>query len=130
VIAEVLQENFGFEVKIVNLRDSTPDLSGYEKIIVGSGVRMQRLHKESSRFIEKNNFKDKTVAFFLSTLEPGEEAYSKYIKPLFEKQETFKPVEVEVFGGRMRVLSKTVTDKREVERVKAWAEKLGEKLKS
>jgi 3-deoxy-D-manno-octulosonic-acid transferase len=49
-------------------------------------------------FIEKNEFKDKKVAIFLSSLEPKDEAIAKYVNHILEKHPNIKPIAVEVFG--------------------------------
>jgi menaquinone-dependent protoporphyrinogen IX oxidase len=86
VIANVLQEKYGFNVDVINLRkNSSPDIAQYSNVIVGCGVRMQKVYKEALNFLEKNDFTDRRVAIFLSSLEPKEEAESKYIKRILEK---------------------------------------------
>lgn len=39
-----------------------------------------------------------------------------------------KPVAAEAFGGRIKILVKTVSDNRDMAKVRAWAEELGKKL--
>ncbi|MCK4474244.1 hypothetical protein KAU30_00270 [Candidatus Bathyarchaeota archaeon] len=46
-----------------------------------------------------------------------------------EKHPHVKPVATEAFGGRIKILGFTVSDKRDVDNVRAWAEELGKKLK-
>ena len=126
VIANVLRDKYGFDVDVVSLRkNSSPDITHYSNVIVGCGVRMQRVYKEALNFLEKTDFKDKKVAIFLSSLEPKEEAESKYIKRILEKYPHVKPVATNVFGGRMKILGRTITDKRDMEKAKAWADELG-----
>lgn len=133
-IAEVLRQKHGFEVDIVNLRkNKCPDISLYKNVIVGSGVRVQRVYKEAVRFLEKNDLEGKNVAFFILSLEAGnpknyDNAVEKYIKRLLEKYPHVKPVATEAFGGRMKVLGFTLADSRDFGKVEVWAESLGEKL--
>jgi menaquinone-dependent protoporphyrinogen IX oxidase len=126
VIANVLQEKYGFNVDVINLRkNSSPDIAQYSNVIVGCGVRMQKVYKEALNFLEKNDFTNRRVAIFLSSLEPKEEAESKYVKRILEKYPNVKPVATNVFGGRMKILGRTSVDKRDMEKVKSWAEELG-----
>ncbi len=126
VIANVLRDKYGFNVDVVSLRkNSHPDITQYSNVIIGCGVRKQRVHKEALDFLEKTDFKDKKVAIFLSSLEPKEKAESKYIKRILEKYPHVKPFTTNVFGGRMKVLGRTIVDKRDLEKVKAWADELG-----
>jgi menaquinone-dependent protoporphyrinogen IX oxidase len=59
VIANVLREKYAFEVNTVNLMENkSPDISQYNNVIVGYGVRMQRPYGEGVKFLE-TDFKDK-----------------------------------------------------------------------
>lgn len=133
VIATVLRDKYGFEVDVVNLKkDPSPDLSRYGNVIIGSGVRIQRWYKEALRFLEKD-FEGRRVAIFLSSLEAGDpkshdDAITKYIKRVLAKYPHVKPVAAEAFGGRMKILGRTISDSRDMEKVRAWAEELGKKL--
>jgi menaquinone-dependent protoporphyrinogen IX oxidase len=133
-IAEVLRQKYGFDVDVVNLRkNSSPDISPYRNVIVGSGVRAQRVYKEAVNFLERNDFGGKNVALFILCLEAGNPksyngAVKKYIKRLLEKFPHVKPVATEAFGGRIKFLGFTIAHACDFGKVKAWAESLGEKL--
>ena len=135
VIAGVLRDKYSFEVDIVNLKDNkSPNISQYRNVIVGYGVRMQKVYGEALKFLE-TDFKDKNVAVFVSSIEVGdpkgyEGAVQKYIKNTLEKYPHVKPVATEVFGGRISILGRTLIDKRDMTKVSAWAEELGKKLSS
>lgn len=134
-IAEVLRRKYGFDVDVVNLREKpSPDISPYRHIIVGSGVRAQRVYKESVNFLESNDFEGKNVAIFILSLEAGNpktypKAVAKYVKGLLEKCPHVKPVAAEAFGGRMKILGFKVADALDFGKVEAWTESLGEKLR-
>jgi menaquinone-dependent protoporphyrinogen IX oxidase len=122
-IAAVLREN-KWQVDVVNLKKNhNPDLTPYRNVIVGSGVKMQRMHGDGRKFLEKD-FGDRKVAIFLSSLEPRDEAVEKYIERILDKNKKLKPVDIEVFGGRMRFLGKTREDKMDVGKAKEWAQKI------
>jgi menaquinone-dependent protoporphyrinogen IX oxidase len=134
VIADVLRNKYGLEVDLVNLKKNpSPDLTQYRNVIIGSGVRIQRVYKEALKFLE-NDFGGKNVAIFLSSLEAGnpkshDEAVRKYIKNVLVKYPHIKPVAAEAFGGRMKILGFTIADDSDMGKVSAWAEELGKKLK-
>ena len=134
VMAGVLRDKYGLKVDVVDLRKTlSPNLTKYKNVIVGSGVRMQRVYKRAWKFLEKNDFKGKKVVLFLSSLEAGEpESYDaavkKYIQNILAKYLPVKPFAAEAFGGKMKILGFTIKDNRNVEKVKAWAEELGKKL--
>ena len=120
-IASVLRDEFKMQVDLVDLKKNhDPDLTPYRNVIVGSGVKMQRMHGEGRNFLEKD-FGDKKVAVFLSSLEPKDEAVKKYINKILEKNAKLKPVAVEVFGGRMRFLGRTSQDKTDINKAIEWA---------
>ena len=122
-IAKVLRDN-KWQVDVVNLKKNhNPDLAPYRNVIVGSGIKMQRMHGDGRRFLEKD-FGDKKVAVFLSSLEPRDEAIEKYIEKILDKNKKLKPVDIEVFGGRMRFLGKTREDKMDVDKAKEWVQKI------
>ena len=122
-IAKVLRDN-KWQVDVVNLKKNhNPDLAPYRNVIVGSGIKMQRMHGDGRKFLEKN-FGDRKVAIFLSSLEPRDEAIEKYIEKILDKNKKLKPVDIEVFGGRMRFLGKTREDKMDVDKAKEWAQKI------
>ena len=66
-ITEVLRDQYGLEVDLVNLKkDSSPNLAQYKNIIVGSGVRGGKVYKEALEFLKKD-FGDNRIAFFVSS---------------------------------------------------------------
>jgi menaquinone-dependent protoporphyrinogen oxidase len=128
-IASVLRDN-KMQVDLVDLKKNhDPDLAQYRSVIVGSGVKIQRMHGDGRKFLEKD-FGDRKVAIFLSSLEPKDEAIKKYIDKILEKNTTLKPVAVEVFGGRMRFLGKTREDKMDLDKAKEWAQNIAGQLQS
>jgi menaquinone-dependent protoporphyrinogen IX oxidase len=127
-IASVLRDEFKMQVDLVDLkRNHNPDFTQYRSVIVGSGVKIQRMHGEDRKFLEKD-FGDRKVAIFLSSLEPREDAIKKYIDKVLEKNTKLKPVAVEVFGGRMRFLGKTSQDKMDISKAKEWARAIARQL--
>ncbi|MCJ7560770.1 hypothetical protein MUO79_09195 [Candidatus Bathyarchaeota archaeon] len=53
---------------------------------------------------------------------------AKYVKSVLANYPHVKPVAAEAFGGRIRILGKTVADSRDMAKVRAWAEELGKRL--
>jgi menaquinone-dependent protoporphyrinogen IX oxidase len=127
-IASVLREEFKMQVDLVNLRkDHNPDLTQYRNIIIGSGVRMRKIYSEGANFMQKN-FGDKKVAIFLSALDSKEYAINEYVNKILEKNKTLKPFSIEIFGGRIRILGKTLQDKRDIAKAKAWAHDIARQI--
>ena len=134
-IAEVLREKYGHQVDTIDIRkNKSPDISGYDNVILGTGVRMGRVYKEGLNFL-KRDFGGKRVAVFLSSNEAGTsdsygDAVRNYMDPIRENHPDINLVAIEGFGGRIRVLWRTSVDLRDPEKAKSWAEQLGEKLKA
>jgi menaquinone-dependent protoporphyrinogen IX oxidase len=130
-ISSVLTDEFKMQADLVNLKKSrNPDLTKYQNIIVGAGIKMFKMHKEGAEFLEKKNFGDKNVGIFLSSLVPRDEAIKKYVDVILQKNTTLKPIAVEVFGGRMRMFGRTSQDMTDIEKAKEWTRKISESLRS
>ena len=124
-ISSVLTDEFNVQADLVNLKKSrNPDLTQYQNIIVGAGIKMFKMHKEGAEFLEKRNFGGKNVGIFISSLVPRDEAIKKYIDIILQKNTTLKPVAVEVFGGRMRMFGRTSQDVTDIEKAKEWTRKI------
>ena len=130
-ISSVLTEEYKMQADLVNLKKSrNPDLTQYQNIIVGAGIKMFKMHKEGAEFLEKKNFGEKNVGIFLSSLVPRDEAIKKYVDVILQKNTTLKPIAVEVFGGRMRMFGRTSQDMTDIEKAKEWTHKISEHLRS
>ena len=135
IIANILRKN-GFLVDIVNIKKNhSPNIEKYDFVVIGSGIRIQKIYDEFYKFLDNNDIKGKKVAFFFSSNEAGnpksyEDFVRKYVKPTLTKYPKLKIVAVEGFGGRMKILGKVISDDRKPEKVKIWAEELSKKLKS
>lgn len=133
-IAGVLKEKHKLAVDVVNLRkDRKYDLSGYSNIVAGSGVRMGRIYGSFWKLIEKD-ISEKKLAFFIVCGEAidtndHKRVLDKHSKSVLNRNPRMKPVDFEVFGGCMKMLWKVVSDGRDPVKVRAWADKLGKKLK-
>jgi len=132
-IAEVLRDNYGFEVDIVNLKENpSPNLERYRNVIVGSDVAYGKWVKAALRFLE-NSFEGKKVAIFVSSMMAGDpksydEASKRFVKDVLAKYPHIKPVAVEAFGGRIRFLGINFRDNLDMEKIRSWADGVGKKF--
>ena len=135
IVSEVLRDKYGHEVELIDLRKvKSPRISDFDNVILGTGVRVQRVYGEGLAFL-KNDFGERRVAVFLASNEAGtpksyDDAVRKYMDPIRERHSNLNIVDIEGFGGRIRVLGKTAVDLRNPEKVRWWAEQLGEKLRA
>ncbi|MHA1906119.1 MAG: flavodoxin domain-containing protein [Candidatus Thorarchaeota archaeon] len=110
-IGRVLEEE-GFDVRVANAKkEKIKNISEYDLVIVGSGMRMFRWVKEPEKFLKKfqKELKQKKLAIFISS---GAQAVFKHDgdtvamegakkKYLIEKAEQYalEPVSMAIFGG-------------------------------
>ena len=110
-IARVLRDE-GFDVRVVNAKkEKVMDLSGYEVIIVGSGMKFDRWSKEPEQFLNKfkRELMQKQVAIFVSSgvqaiyeyegdAAAMERAWKKCLEDKAEKY-SLNPITMAIFGG-------------------------------
>ncbi len=78
-IAKILRGE-GFDVKVTNLREEkVNDISGYDLVVVGSGIPMGMWAGEAEDFLKKhqNDLKQKKLAIFASTMKTMAEREGK-----------------------------------------------------
>lgn len=110
-IAKVLREE-GFDVRVVNAKEEkVDDISEYELIIVGSGMKSDRWTKEPEAFLDKfqKELTKKKVAVFVSSgaqaiieyegkIEAVGRARKKYLEDTTETY-SLNTIAMAVFGG-------------------------------
>lgn len=132
-IADTLRSKYQLEVDLVDLKkQKVPDLAQYHNVVIGGGVRSGKVYDRTLKFLE-NDLSGKRVAFFVSSGEAGEaatyeSAKVKFVENTLAMYPNIQPVSTEAFGGRMRMLGKTVWDTVDMAKVEAWAETLGKKF--
>jgi menaquinone-dependent protoporphyrinogen IX oxidase len=133
IIADVLKNKFGHEVDVVNLKETkSAGIETYDNIFIGSGVRMGRWYGRARKML-KNDFKGKKVVIFLSACSAGDpekhdQALENYCNKMLVKYPDVQPVAMEAFGGRMKMFGKEQNNY-DPQKVRLWAEELGEKLR-
>jgi menaquinone-dependent protoporphyrinogen oxidase len=111
-IGKILREK-GFDVKIVNAKEEKiKDISGFDLIVVGSGMRMSKWVSEAEDFLKKfqKEFEQKRLALFVSTMKTVAEREGKTMEvaesrkvALEDKVAKYglKPITLGFFGGVM-----------------------------
>jgi menaquinone-dependent protoporphyrinogen IX oxidase len=133
-IADVLRSKYQLEVDLINLKKGFPTVAPYKNVIVGAGVRGGKVYGEALEFL-KEDFEDRKVAFFVCCGGAGDpknykDSCNKYVINVLANYPNLKPVASEAFGGRMKILGKTIFDNIDSSKIRAWAEILGNKLTS
>jgi len=78
-IAKILREE-GFEVRVVNAKEEKiNDISGYELVVVGSGIQMGKWTSEAEGFLSKfsKDLEQKKLALFVSSMKTVSEREGK-----------------------------------------------------
>jgi menaquinone-dependent protoporphyrinogen oxidase len=133
IIASVLRDNYKLDVDVINLtKNPKLDISQYQNVVIGSGIRMGKWYKQALKLLE-HDFHNKSVALFLSSCEAGEsdkheQSIMKYITKTLDKYPHVQPVTADAFGGRMKIFGKMITDNYDAGKVKTWAEEVGRKF--
>jgi len=129
-IARILEEQYNFSVQLVDLSaERIKDISGYDNIVLGSGIKTGRWTGKAKRFL-KRNFEGKKLAIFVCSGRAGEPdlydyALDKYVKQMLSKYLKVQPVAFEAFGGRKPLKDNTFYDNRDWDKIRNWAEKVG-----
>ena len=109
-IAKMLREN-GFDVRVANAKkEKIKDISEYELIIVGNGMRMGKWTDEANNFLKKfrKELEQKKLAIFVSTMKTVSEREGKtddvakmHKESLEDKvaQYNLHPIALGFFGG-------------------------------
>ena len=132
-IADVLRSKYKLEVDLVDLGvQNISDCTQYSNIVIGGGVRAGRIYGKALKCLE-NNFAGKKVAFFVSSGQGGDpksyaDAKAKFVENTLSKYPNVNAVSTEAFGGRMKILGRTVFDTVDLAKVEAWADELGKKF--
>ena len=88
------------DCSICDIAKNTPDIGGYDTLIVGSGVRMGKLYKPAKNFIDKNidMLLSKNTAFYLCN------SYSDTLQKVIENNIPKKLIDTAIciksFGGK------------------------------
>jgi len=61
-IADILKNSYNLEVDLVNLRKEKPNLAQYKNVVVGSGIRMNKVYSEALKFM-KQDFENRNWLF-------------------------------------------------------------------
>jgi menaquinone-dependent protoporphyrinogen IX oxidase len=132
-IAEVLRSKFQLEVDLVDLeKQKIIDCALYQNFVIGGGVRAGKVYGKALKCLE-NKFEDKKVAFFVSAGEAGdpktyESAKAKFADNTLTRYPNINPVGLNAFGGRMKILGKSIFNNVDLSKAEAWAEELGKKF--
>jgi len=101
VIAETLKSQ-GLSVEMFNLADNIPDITYYDTVVLGTGVRMFIVYRRWKKLLKQKELKNKHLFMFLSSgmaIEESDKAVEKFLQPLIEKY-NLNPNSIIAFPGK------------------------------
>ena len=125
IISDTLTSN-GFTVEICNLANNIPDITSYNIIVLGTGVRMFRVYRRWKKILKQKSLDNKNLFMFLSSgtaIEDPEKAVNKFLRPLVDKY-NLKPKSLVSFPGKIPDKWAKLDDKKDTinpDKAKEWA---------
>jgi len=133
VIADTLKSN-GHKVETCNLANNIPDITNFETVILGTGVRMFRVYNRWKKVLKQKSLKEKNLFLYLSSgtaAEDPEKAVEKYLDPIVKKY-NLKPDSLVSFPGKMPEKWAKYDDSKKMmmnpDLAKKWAEEISSKI--
>jgi len=134
VIVETLTAN-GLAVEIRNLAHDIPDVTVFDTIVLGTGVRMGLVYRRWKKILKNKTLHNKRLFLFLSSgtaIEKPDEAVDKFLRPLVQKY-NLKPESLISFPGKIPEKWAKYDDSKKVtmnpDLAKKWAEEISIQIK-
>lgn len=111
--SKILSEKIIGEVDLVNIaKDSRPDLSKYEKVIIGGPIYMGVMNKDITDFCNNNikELHDKKIALFVCSMF-GDNRTEENMERAFPNELKQVAVDMKLFGGELNVDKMKFMDK-------------------
>lgn len=128
VIGETLTAN-GLTVELRNLASDIPDVTAFDTIVLGTGVRMFTVYRRWKKVLKKKELRDKRLFMFLSSgtaIEDPDKAVEKFLRPLVDKY-GLRPTSLVSFPGKIPEKWAKPDGEKETmkpEKAKEWASKI------
>jgi menaquinone-dependent protoporphyrinogen IX oxidase len=126
IIAETLNSK-GLTVEISNLAIDIPDVSSYDTIVLGTGVKMFRVYRRWKKVLKQKALVNKLLYMYLSSgtaIEDPDKAVEKFLRPVVEKY-NLQPKSLVSFPGKIPEKWNKLDGNKETmkpEIAKEWAE--------
>ncbi len=134
IIAETLNSS-GFAVETSNLKEKIPDVTAYDTVVLGTGVRMFRVYRPWKKILKQKALSSKHLFMFLSSgtaIEKPDRAVKKFLQPLVEKY-GLSPKSMVSLPGKIPEKWAKMDNQGETmkpEMAKAWAQEIAAQLKA
>jgi menaquinone-dependent protoporphyrinogen IX oxidase len=129
-IADVFRTTYKTDVTVVDLKNGSPDITPFQNIVVGGGVKSTSVYGEAVDFLEKY-FGGRSVAVYFCCEDeenPKTQSTEDNTRKALAKNKSLIPVDVAAFGGCLIKQGKPTMDELNIARVREWAIQLGKKF--
>jgi menaquinone-dependent protoporphyrinogen oxidase len=132
-IAETLKSD-GIDVEIFDLKKDKPDISNFDTVVLGTGVRMYMVYRHWKKILKLRELHEKNLFMFLSSgmaTEDPDKAVKKFLDPIVSKY-GLKPDSLVSFPGIIpEKWAENEEQKNAVkpELAKKWAKDISSKIK-
>ncbi len=132
IIAETLKSK-GHAVETYNLANNIPNISSFDTIVLGTGVRMFRVYRRWKKILKLKELSSKQLYMFLSSgtaIEDPDKAVAKFLNPLVEKYD-LNVKSLVSFPGRIPEKWKKLDEQKETikpEMAKVWAQEIDNQI--
>ncbi len=99
------------DAKVVDLMKESPNIAGYDRIVVGGSIRMGTLHKKAKEFIDNHAAQLKTQKFALFICHGFIDQAADFIEKNFPADLREKAIAVDTFGGELEIERQKGMDK-------------------
>jgi menaquinone-dependent protoporphyrinogen IX oxidase len=134
IIAKTLTAD-GLAVETCNLAHDIPDVTAFNTVVLGTGVRMFRVYRRWKKVLKQAALGSKHLFMFLSSgtaIEDPDKAVEKFLRPLVEKY-SLKPMSLVSFPGKIPEKWVKQDDQKETmkpDKAKAWAKEIARQIQS
>jgi len=133
-IAETLKTD-GLDIEITNLAQGVPDITNFDIIILGTGVRMYRVYGRWKKVLKQKEIGSKQLYMFLSSgtaIDEPDKAVEKFLQPIVKKY-GLKPNSMISFPGIIPGKWADLDGQKntvKIEKAKEWALEISRQIKS
>jgi len=130
VIADTLKTTYNMDVTVADLKNGSPDITPFQNIIVGGGVKSTSVYNEAVDFLGKD-FTGRNVALYFCCEDeenPKAPSTEDNTKKVLAKNQSLRPIDTTAFGGCMIRQGRAVMDDLNMNRIKEWSIELGKKF--
>ena len=134
IITDTLKE-MNLTVDIYNLAQESLDITDYDFIVLGTGVRMFRVYGKWKKILKQKELETKHLFLFLSSgmaIDEPEKAVEKFLQPLVKKYK-LKPASLISFPGKIpEKWAKEESEKETMkpDQAKSWAQEISHHIQS